>query len=143
MYEEAHTKVAVMTGGTSGIGFAAAQLFREEGARVVIMARGEEALRQALSTLGNDAHRVRGGVTKPGDRSRLFAETKARCGPVDVLFARLNAAVVKLAAITFADRRGNLSQRLLSLVPTQHPRSGRSADFLAGCEYSCTLVQCF
>jgi NAD(P)-dependent dehydrogenase (short-subunit alcohol dehydrogenase family) len=90
-------KVAVITGGTSGIGLAAAKLFREEGARVVIMARGEEGLRQALGTLGSDAHGVRGDVTKPGDLARLFAETQARYGKVDVLFA--NAAVVKLAAI--------------------------------------------
>lgn len=90
-------KVVVITGGTSGIGLAAAQLFLEEGARVVIFARGETGLTSARRALGTAVHCVRGDVSHGEDLARLFQEAHERMGNVDVVFA--NAAVVKLAPI--------------------------------------------
>ncbi|MCP3136590.1 SDR family NAD(P)-dependent oxidoreductase [Pyxidicoccus xibeiensis] len=91
-------KVAVVTGGTSGIGLATAQQLAEEGAKVVVFARSEEGLAQAVKSLGPNAHGVRGDVTRVADLERLFQETRERFGGIDVLFA--NAAVVKLAPIS-------------------------------------------
>ena len=91
-------KVAVVTGGTSGIGLVTAQLLVEEGAKVVVFARSEEGLAQTVKSLGPNAHAVRGDVTRVADLKRLFQETRERFGGIDVLFA--NAAVVKLAPLS-------------------------------------------
>lgn len=90
-------KTAIVTGGSSGIGLAAARLFASEGARVVLFARNAERLAEAVASVGPNAVGVRGDVTRPGDLQGLYAQTHERFGGVDVLFA--NAAVVKLSPI--------------------------------------------
>ena len=90
-------KVAVVTGGTSGIGLASARLFLEEGAQVVVFARGETGLQSARQALGAAVHCVRGDVTRSDDLARLFRETHERFGKIHIVSA--NAAVVKLAPI--------------------------------------------
>ncbi|HEX5171003.1 MAG TPA: SDR family oxidoreductase [Cyclobacteriaceae bacterium] len=90
-------KVAVITGGSSGIGLATAKLFIANGARVVIFARGKKGLDDALKELGSNALAVQGDVKNLRDIDRLFAETKSTFGGVDVLF--INAALVQLAPI--------------------------------------------
>lgn len=84
-------KVAVITGGTTGIGFATAKLFAEEGARVVVTGRNPETLEQARRELAGP--KVTGSVevvaadsTKVADLDRLFEEVKRKYGQVDVLF---------------------------------------------------------
>jgi len=90
-------KVAVITGGSSGIGLATAGEFVANGAKVVIFARGKQALDEAVSKLGPNCYAVQGDVCKLTDLDKLFTETKSKFGGVDILF--VNAAQAKLAPI--------------------------------------------
>ena len=66
-------KLAVVTGGSSGIGFATAQRFIEDGSQVVITGRNGVALDTAVGNLGDRATGIRGGVANLDDLDRLFA----------------------------------------------------------------------
>jgi NAD(P)-dependent dehydrogenase (short-subunit alcohol dehydrogenase family) len=90
-------KVAVITGGSSGIGLATAKEFINNGARVVIFGRGKQALEEAVKELGSNSFAVQGDVCKLSDLDKLFSETKSKFGGIDVLF--VNAAQAKLAPI--------------------------------------------
>ncbi len=85
-------KVAVVTGGSSGIGLATARRFIADGARVVITGRNQEALDAAVAKLGDRAKGVRGDVANLGDLDRLFAWVREQYGRVDVLFANAGIA---------------------------------------------------
>jgi NAD(P)-dependent dehydrogenase (short-subunit alcohol dehydrogenase family) len=87
-------KVAVVTGGSSGIGLATARRFIADGARVVITGRNQEALDAAVAKLGDRAEGVRGDVANLADLDRLFAWVREQYGRVDVLFA--NAGIAPL-----------------------------------------------
>jgi NAD(P)-dependent dehydrogenase (short-subunit alcohol dehydrogenase family) len=81
-------KVAIITGGTGGIGLATARLFVAEGARVVLVDLDRAVLADAVATLGAErAHGVQADVADPGDAERYVAATLERHGRVDVLFA--------------------------------------------------------
>lgn len=80
-------KVAVITGGNSGIGLASAKRFHAEGARVAILGRNPDTLAQAKAEIGPGTLAVQGDVTNPDDLARLLSETEAAFGKVDVLFA--------------------------------------------------------
>src|SRR3546814_10140936 len=73
-------KVAVITGGATGIGFAAAKRFIEEGAFVFIFGRRQEALDVAVAGLGPNARAVKGSVSDLSDLDRLYAAVKAERG---------------------------------------------------------------
>jgi NAD(P)-dependent dehydrogenase (short-subunit alcohol dehydrogenase family) len=90
-------QVAVITGGSSGIGLATAQLFAKEGAEVVITGRHQAALDKAVELIGPKASAVRGDVAKLDDLDRIFQVVGERHGHVDVLVA--NAAHVELVPI--------------------------------------------
>jgi NAD(P)-dependent dehydrogenase (short-subunit alcohol dehydrogenase family) len=80
-------KVAVITGGNSGIGLAAAKRFVSEGAYVFITGRRQDELDKAVATLGSGVRGVQGDVSNLDDLDRLFATVRAEKGHVDVLFA--------------------------------------------------------
>jgi NAD(P)-dependent dehydrogenase (short-subunit alcohol dehydrogenase family) len=90
-------KVAVITGGNSGIGLATALAFQAEGAHIVVFGRNQKTLDAAAARLGRDALVVQGDVRKLTDICHLFAETRARFGRVDILMA--NAGIAKFAPI--------------------------------------------
>src|SRR5471030_2412468 len=80
-------KTAVITGGATGIGLAAAKRFIEEGAFVFIFGRRQEALDAAVADLGPNARAVKGSVTDEADLDRLYAAVKAERGTLDIVFA--------------------------------------------------------
>ncbi len=90
-------KTAVVTGGGSGIGFASAKRFIDEGAFVYIFGRRQAALDAAVATLGKNARAVQGSVADPADLDRLYATIKAERGGLDILFA--NAGTGAFAAL--------------------------------------------
>ena len=91
------SKVAVVTGGNSGIGFAAAQELGKQGARVVIFGRNRETLELAERNLGEGTLAVQGDVSNLADLDQLFGEVEGRFGKIDVLFA--NAGQTNLGQI--------------------------------------------
>ncbi len=80
-------KVAVITGGNSGIGLATAKHLAEQGARVVITGRREKELNEAAALVGKNVTTVAGDVTRLDDLDRLFAVVKEKHGHIDILFA--------------------------------------------------------
>lgn len=94
-------KVAVITGGNSGIGLATAKLFAQEGADVVITGRRMRELDAAVAEIGAKAVGVQGDVAKLADLDRLYAQVKERFGRIDILFANAGLGqVAPLAAVT-------------------------------------------
>jgi NAD(P)-dependent dehydrogenase (short-subunit alcohol dehydrogenase family) len=81
MHRELENRVAIVTGASSGIGRATAELFAEHGARVAVFARGGEKLRQ----LGDAVLAVEGDVSNEADVAHLFGEVESRFGPCDLL----------------------------------------------------------
>ena len=80
-------KIAVVTGGTTGIGFASAKRFAAEGARVFITGRRQAELDKAVIAIGGTAIGVQADSAKMADLNRLYAQVKADSGKVDILFA--------------------------------------------------------
>jgi NAD(P)-dependent dehydrogenase (short-subunit alcohol dehydrogenase family) len=91
-------KIAVVTGGGSGIGLAAARRLAEEGAAVVIVGRHPEALKDAAKAIGGTIDPVAADVAKIDDLDRLFAKVRERHGRIDILFA--NAGIAKLGPVS-------------------------------------------
>jgi NAD(P)-dependent dehydrogenase (short-subunit alcohol dehydrogenase family) len=94
-------KVAVITGGASGIGLAAAQRFIEDGAFVFIFGRRQDALDAALARLGPNARAVKGSVSSEADLDQLYAAVKTERGTLDIVFANAGAgSMARLGEIT-------------------------------------------
>ena len=93
-------KVAVITGGNSGMGFDTAKLFIKEGAKVVITGRRQSELDNAVRDLGTSALGVQGDVSDLGDLDNLFSKVQTKFGKIDILFA--NAGVGELCPISEA-----------------------------------------
>jgi NAD(P)-dependent dehydrogenase (short-subunit alcohol dehydrogenase family) len=88
-------KIALVTGGNSGIGLATAKEFVSEGAYVFITGRRDQELAAAAKEIGRNVTIVQGDVSNLGDLDRLFAQIKREKGRLDIVFA--NAGVAKLA----------------------------------------------
>lgn len=84
-------KVAVITGGNSGMGLATARLFVAEGAQVFITGRRQAELDAAVKQIGKNATAVRGDVASLADLDRLYATVKEKAGHIDILFANAGA----------------------------------------------------
>src|SRR5712671_6232395 len=87
-------KVAVVTGGTTGIGFATAKRFVDEGAYVFITGRRQKELDEAVKAIGGNVASVRGDVSRLADLDRLYETAKGR---IDVLVA--NAGIGEFAPL--------------------------------------------
>jgi NAD(P)-dependent dehydrogenase (short-subunit alcohol dehydrogenase family) len=88
-------KIALITGGNSGIGLATAKQFVSEGAYVFITGRRDPELAAAVKEIGRNVTGVQGDVSNLGDLDRLFAQIKREKGKLDIVFA--NAGVAKYA----------------------------------------------
>ena len=88
-------KIAIVTGGNSGIGLATAKLFAAEGARVAITGRRKPELEAAVAEVGHGALWIHGDVSKLADLDNLFVEVKEKFGRINVLFA--NAGIAEVA----------------------------------------------
>ena len=78
-------KVALVTGGSAGIGLGIAKCFAEEGARVFITGRRESELDKAVTAIGGNATAVQGDISNLSDLDRIFATIKDKAGHIDVL----------------------------------------------------------
>jgi NAD(P)-dependent dehydrogenase (short-subunit alcohol dehydrogenase family) len=85
-------KIALVTGGNSGIGFATAKVFIAEGAHVYITGRRQEKLDSAVEKLGPNATGIQGDVANLADLDRLFSQIKKERGELHVVFANAGAA---------------------------------------------------
>jgi NAD(P)-dependent dehydrogenase (short-subunit alcohol dehydrogenase family) len=90
-------KVALVTGGSSGIGLATAKRFAAEGAKVVITGRRKEVVEAAAKEIGHGATAIQADAGKLADLDRLYAEIKQRHGHIDILFA--NAGLGEFAPL--------------------------------------------
>jgi NAD(P)-dependent dehydrogenase (short-subunit alcohol dehydrogenase family) len=121
-------KTALITGGSSGIGLAAAKRFVAEGAYVFITGRREVELASAAKNIGKNVKALRGDVSKLDDLDRIFSAIKNDKGSLDIVFA--NAGVAKYAALgeiteEFYDFHFNINvkgmlftvQKALPLIP--------------------------
>jgi NAD(P)-dependent dehydrogenase (short-subunit alcohol dehydrogenase family) len=107
-------KVAVITGGNSGIGLATAKRFVKEGAYVFITGRRQEELDKAVSLIGKNVTAVQGDMSKLDDLDHLYEVVKREKGKVDIVFA--NAAVVEPVSLADStaetyDKHFNLNTR--------------------------------
>ncbi len=101
MSKKLEGKVAVVTGGTSGIGLAAAKRFAAEGAHVFITGRRQPELDAAVKEIGKSATGVRGDVSNLADIDRLYDAVGQQKRPIDVLFANAGGGeFAPLGAIT-------------------------------------------
>lgn len=90
-------KIALVTGGNSGIGLATAKRFVDEGAHVFVTGRRNEQLAAAVKAIGKNATGVAADVSKPADLDRLFDQIKREKGRLDIVFA--NAGTAKYARL--------------------------------------------
>jgi NAD(P)-dependent dehydrogenase (short-subunit alcohol dehydrogenase family) len=96
-------KIAVITGGNSGIGLATAKRFVQEGAYVFITGRTQEKLDAAVKQVGSNVTGVQGDVAKLADLDRLYEQIKKEKGNLDIVFA--NAGIAKYSALGSIDEQ--------------------------------------
>ncbi len=101
-------RVALVTGGSSGIGFATAQEFVGEGAHVFLTGRREKELAAAVKEIGRNVTGIRADVSSSQDLDRLFSQIKNEKGKLDIVFA--NAGAAKYAPL------GQISEELYQSI---------------------------
>jgi NAD(P)-dependent dehydrogenase (short-subunit alcohol dehydrogenase family) len=85
-------KVAVVTGGNSGIGLETAKIYAQEGATVIITARNEQRFQETLATEHTGLNVIKADVSNKADLQSLFAQVAERFGKVDIVFANAGVA---------------------------------------------------
>ena len=101
MSQKLNGKIAVVTGGTSGIGLATAKRFAAEGARVFITGRRNAELDAAVAEIGRAATGIQADASKLADLDLLFQKVKAKAGRIDVLFVNAGGgSMLPLGQIT-------------------------------------------
>ncbi len=114
-------KVAVITGGSSGIGFGIAREFKNEGAKGVIVGRNQETLDSAVSQLGDDFITINADVTNLDDLDRVFKETSEKFGKIDIVVANAGGGTIgTVATIGEADYDKTMDLNLKSVYFTVH-----------------------
>jgi NAD(P)-dependent dehydrogenase (short-subunit alcohol dehydrogenase family) len=94
-------RIALVTGGTSGIGLEAAKLFHEEGATVIVVGQNPARLESAAHQLGNGVTPLRSDVSKPADVENLINQIREKFGRIDILFANAGMGLAApLEAVT-------------------------------------------
>jgi len=94
-------KIAVVTGGNSGIGLATAKELAANGAKVVIAGRDQRTLDEAVQIIGGETLGVKADVSSLSDLENLFKEANAQFGKIDILF--VNAGIAKFAPLEQSD----------------------------------------
>lgn len=118
-------KVALVTGGNSGIGLAVARRFAEEGARVFITGRREAQLAEAVALIGGQAEAIQGDITRADDLARLFETLGTRAGRLDILVNSSGVsepASLEETTEEHIDRAFNLNVRAMVLTVQQAVR---------------------
>jgi len=118
-------KVAVITGGNSGIGFGIAREFKNEGAKGVIVGRNQATLDSAVARLGEHFIGINADVTNHADLERVFKETSEKFGKIDVIVANAGGAVTgatfgSVADVGEADYDKTMDVNLKSVYFTVH-----------------------
>jgi NAD(P)-dependent dehydrogenase (short-subunit alcohol dehydrogenase family) len=90
-------KIVVVTGGTSGIGLAAAKQFIKEGAKVAVTGRSPQSVGDAQKEIGADGIAIAADVTKSVELDSLFQQVREKYGRIDVLY--VNAGIAKLGSV--------------------------------------------
>jgi NAD(P)-dependent dehydrogenase (short-subunit alcohol dehydrogenase family) len=112
-------KIAVITGGASGIGLAAAKLFAAEGAHVYITGRRLEALEAARREIGGNVTAIQADSSVGADLDRLYAQVAREAGRIDVLFANAGGgAMLPLGQITEAHVDDILGRNVKAVIFT-------------------------
>src|SRR5260370_11587850 len=105
-------KIAVITGGNSGIRRATAQLFNQEGARIALIGRDRKSIDETLAELSGENLGYKGDVTSDQDLNGFFDGVRARFGKIDILFINAGIAEQSMIADTspeFYDRHFNIN----------------------------------
>jgi hypothetical protein len=119
MTQKLTDKVAVVTGGTSGIGLATAKRFAQEGARVFVTGRRQAELDKAVAEIGPAATGVQADASKLADLDRLYEQVKAEAGHVDVLFVNAGGgSMLPLGEITEAQYEDTFGRNVKGVLFT-------------------------
>jgi NAD(P)-dependent dehydrogenase (short-subunit alcohol dehydrogenase family) len=119
MSNKLHNKVALVTGGTTGIGLATAQALADEGAQVFITGRRQAELDAAVRTIGHGAIGIRSDASKLDELDAMYAQIKEKAGRLNVLFANAGGGdMLPLGAITEAHYESIFGRNVKGLLFT-------------------------